>query len=109
MNKLVVNDIRIKPAMSSRELAQLVGRRHGHTLKELRNKIERGTINQEDIRVEQIPDSRGRYGGVNYHLSPKVTLTFIMAYTGKAQNVVLTEIAKLWGEYLLENAPEDAL
>lgn len=80
-----------KPTMSSREIAELTGKRHDHVLRDIRNMLDQ--LELPPIHGEKVESTGGRPSSV-YHLDRDLTDCLLTGYSAKARMAVI----KRWRE-----------
>ena len=83
MNLMQINDL----TMSSREIAELTGKRHDHVLRDIRAMLDELDIHSTQI-WGQYKDPTGRMLP-EYHLDQELTLTLVSGYSTKLRHAIV--------------------
>ena len=79
MESLPMNQNNFGKTMSSREIAELTGKRHKHVLEDIRRLIEQGAITEPDFRLSEYRDASGK-SNPEYLLDFNTTMTLLGRY-----------------------------
>lgn len=86
-------NLNMNKTMSSREIAELTGKQHGHVMRDIKTLIKQGAINQSNFGLADYTDAKGEKRPM-YLLDFDATMTLVTGYNA----VLRAKVIKRWRE-----------